>query len=122
MDEKRIAQLMKSLSCTREEAIEVLMDDDDVDHGVKKEWDLSEEQHKKAMKAANTGSRKSSATDKPKKVKENPTKEKIVQNIADFLQKSGYNGVEITNKTRMIAFSWENEQYEVTLIQKRAKK
>jgi hypothetical protein len=32
-DEKRIAELMKALDISREEAIEVLQDDDDIEHG-----------------------------------------------------------------------------------------
>ena len=45
-DEKRIAELMKALDISREEAIEVLQDDDDIEHGKPKDFDLSEEKKK----------------------------------------------------------------------------
>lgn len=122
MDEKRIAQLMKSLSCTREEAIEVLMDDDDVDHGVKKDWDLSEAEHKKAMKAANTGTKKTNSSEKAKKAKPNPTKEAIISQIHSFCVENIAETAEITNKTREISFHYGENDYTLTLIEKRKKK
>lgn len=122
MNEKRIAQLMKSLSCTREEAIEVLMDDDDVDHGVKKDWDLSEAEHKKAMKAANTGTKKTNSSEKAKKAKPNPTKEGIISQIHAFCVENIAETTEITNKTREISFHYGENDYTLTLIEKRKKK
>lgn len=123
LDEKRIEKLMKSLGCSREEAIEVLMDDDDIDHGIKKDFDLSEEEHKKAMKQANTGTRKSSKNGETKrKPKENPTKEGIVSEIFTFLSEKGYENCEITNKTREISFHFGDKDYTVTLIEKRKPK
>lgn len=123
MDEKRIAQLMKSLSCTREEAIEVLMDDDDVDHGVKKDWDLSPEEHKKAMKQANAGSKKrTNSSEKVSKSKPNPTKENIIAQIHAFCVENIAETAQITNKTREISFHYGENDYTLTLIEKRKKK
>lgn len=123
IDEKRIAQIMKSLDCSREEAIEVLQDDEDVDHGVKKDWDLSEAEHKKAMKQANAGTRKSSKSGETRrKPKENPTKEGIISEIHAFLCEKEYENCEITNKTREISFHFGDKDYTVTLIEKRKPK
>lgn len=123
MDEKRIAQIMKSLSCSREEAIEVLMDDDDIDHGIHKDFDLSPEEHKKAMKMANVGTKKAPKSGETKrKVKENPTKEGVIAEIHAFLCEKGYENAEITNKTREIAFKIGEKSFTVTLIEKRKPK
>lgn len=43
----KIDNLMKKLDCTAEEAKEILMDDDDIDHGIAKDFDLSAESSKK---------------------------------------------------------------------------
>lgn len=121
MDEKRIAQLMKSLSCTREEAIEVLRDDEDIDHGIKKDFDLSDEEHKKAMKMANVGTKKSTEPAK-RKPKENPTKEGLIAQIHSYMVENVAEGAEITNKTREISFHYGDKDYTLTLIEKRKPK
>ena len=41
---------MKSLDITREEALEIIQDDDDIDHDKPKDFDLTEEQLKVAKK------------------------------------------------------------------------
>ncbi len=42
--EEAIAKLMKKLDISREEAIEVLRDDEDIEHGKEKSFDLTPEQ------------------------------------------------------------------------------
>ena len=44
MDEKLILHHMRTLKCTREEAIQLIQDDLDVDRGIAKPWDLTKEQ------------------------------------------------------------------------------
>lgn len=122
MDEKRIAELMKSLDCSREEAIQVIMDDDDVDHGIEKDWDLSPEEHKKAMKMANTGTKNAKSDKKVSKAKPNPTKEGIIATIFPYIVENIADNAQITNKTREISFHYGEKDYTFTLIEKRAKK
>ena len=44
-NEKRIAELMKALECTREEALEIIADDEAIDSG-EKLFELTPEQEK----------------------------------------------------------------------------
>ena len=124
---------------------EMLEDDKATDRGVIHEWDLSPEDHKKAMKYANVDEHKKPAK-KPaeptttaeckaptvynwstegKNRKENPTKAAIISEIATFLKEMSENAcenVEITNKERQIAFSVGENAFELTLVQKRKPK
>ena len=128
MDENRISELMKTLDLTRDEAIELIKDDEQVDKmGMKQvDDDLTEEQ-KKAIKKAKGGIRAVNAYGKKvtRERKENPTKASLIAEIADFLQKNSENAIEnceITNKERQIAFKIGENSFELTLVQKRKPK
>lgn len=128
MDENRISELMKTLDLTRDEAIELIRDDEQVDKmGMKQvDDDLTEEQ-KKAIKKAKGGVRAVNAYGKKvmRERKENPTKASLIAEIADFLQKNSENAIEnceITNKERQIAFKIGENSFELTLVQKRKPK
>lgn len=112
---------MRLLNCTEEEADDVIETDRIIDKGGPSPYDLSAEAEKEARKYINIKT-KTVYNFTPKEKKENPTKGKIVAEIADFLTQSGYDNVEITNKERMIAFSVGETNFEVTLIQKRKAK
>lgn len=123
----KISNLMKKLDCTAEEAKEIIMDDYDIDHDIKKDFDLSAEKLKEANKYTKTGTRKAPTAYKFEKRqrKENPTKRSIVAELATFLRENSENAcedVEITNIERMIAFRVGENRYELTLIQKRPPK
>ena len=123
----KISNLMKKLDCTAEEAKEIIMDDYDIDHDVKKDFDLSAEKLKEANKYTKTGTRKAPTAYKFEKRqrKENPTKRSIVAELATYLRENSENAcedVEITNIERMIAFRVGENRYELTLIQKRPPK
>ena len=128
MDENRISELMKTLDLTRDEAIELIRDDEQVDKmGMKQvDDDLTEEQ-KKAIKKAKGGVRAVNAYGKKvtRERKENPTKASLIAEIANFLQKNSENAIEnceITNKERQIAFKIGENSFELTLVQKRKPK
>ena len=128
MDENRISELMKTLDLTRDEAIELIRDDEQVDKmGMKQvDDDLTEEQ-KKAIKKAKGGVRAVNAYGKKvtRERKENLTKASLITEIANFLQKNSENAIEnceITNKERQIAFKIGENSFELTLVQKRKPK
>ena len=81
-----------------------------------------------AKKMANAGTKKPTVykfDTKEKKRKENPTKAGIIAELAKFLEENSGNAcenVEITNKERQIAFKIGENDFELTLVQKRAKK
>lgn len=124
-DEKRISQLMATLNCSREEALDVLRADAEIDGGKRVEFDLSPEEEKRAKKYANVDTHKKPINFKPRERKPNELKEKIVAEIAEILTKNANfeaKNVEITNKNRMIAFESEGKHFELTLVEKRPPK
>lgn len=121
MADSQIERIMRNLKCSRAEAEEILAEDRKIDRGEKVAFDLSAEDHKKAMKNANAGTRKTEGKTERKR-KENPTKEGVITAISNFLSENGYSSVEITNPTRQIAFKIGEDAYELTLIAKRKPK
>ena len=134
-------QLMafKKLGYTDAEIQQMLIDDKAVDRGQQMEWDLTPEEHKKAMKYANSTEKKPKNTENiekkgktvynldatGKKKKENPTKANIIALLATILCENGEfsaENVEITNKERQIAFTVGENAFELTLVQKRKPK
>ena len=130
---------MRKLGYTDEQIQQMLADDKRVDRGEILEWDLSAEEHKKAMKYANSTEKTKKTEEKSKKNgptaynfdtstkkrKENPTKANIIALLATILCENGdfsAENVEITNKERQIAFSVGENAFELTLVQKRKSK
>lgn len=130
---------MKKAGMTDAEIQQVLLDDKAVDRGQVMEWDLSPEEHKKAMKYANSDEKKKKTADSGekkgktaynfdtsgKKKKENPTKANIIALLATILTENGdfcAENVDITNKERQIAFTVGDNAFELTLVQKRKPK
>ena len=128
MAESQTEKLMRTLGCTEEEALDIIAQDKAIDQGKRVEFDLDPEREKMAKKMANVGTKKPTVykfDTKDKKRKENPTKAGIIAELAKFLEENSENAcenVEITNKERQISFSIGSDKYELTLVQKRAKK
>lgn len=125
MAETQVQKIMRLLQCSEEEAKQVIADDKAIDRGERMAFDLSPEEEKKAKKMANTGTRKSTKDTGEKVVKkrkENPTKASIIAEISQFLKENGYENVEITNVERQIAFKIGENDFELTLVQKRKPK
>lgn len=136
---------MRKLNYSDAQIEEMLEDDKATDKGVIHEWDLSPEEHKKAMKYANvdehkkpvkkvaepttTAERKAPTVynwnTEGKKPKANPTKEQIISAVAQFLSEHGEIGcenVEITNKQGKISFQTNGNLFSFTLTQHRQPK
>ena len=125
MAETQVQKIMRLLQCSEEEAKQVIADDKAIDRGERMAFDLSPEEEKKAKKMANTGTRKSTKDTGEKVVKkrkENPTKASVIAEISQFLKENGYENVEITNAERQIAFKIGENDFELTLVQKRKPK
>lgn len=123
MNEAQVAKLMKTLGCTREEAIDIIQADSDIDHGKRVSFDLSVEDEKRAKKYANCDTHK--RVKKTVERKPDEEKEAIVAEIAEFFdKKSGFptENVEIINKNRQIRFSIGENWYEITLVKKNLNK
>ena len=118
---------MKTLGLSREDAIQLVLDDKAIDKGEKMDFDLTSEQKKVSKKYTGTGTKKRTVYkfDATKSKKENPVKQTIIAEIEQFLLKNDAicaENVEIINKERQIAFKIGENDYELTLVQKRKPK
>ena len=126
LNEKTIAQYMKVNKCDREEAIDLIKYDIAVEEGEETEYDLTKEQ----AEVVKTMMRKTEHAKQDGKVKRerkpNELKEAIIAELAEFLHEDAqgqvYEEVEVTNKSRMIAFAVGDKRFELTLIEKRPPK
>lgn len=122
-DEAQIERIMTALKCSLDEAKDILEKDKIIDRGGRVEFDLPIEQEKEAKKMANATQRKKPTVYKfsQRERKADTTKEGVIQAVYDFLVESGYQNCEITNKSKLIAFSIGDDNYEFNLIRKRKK-
>ena len=113
---------------------EMLEDDKAVDRNEPLPWDMTPEDHKKAMKYANVDehkkpTKKAEPTNynwntEGKERKGNATKEQIVSAVAQFIVENGGLGcenVEITNKQGKISFTCGENSFTFSLTQHRKK-
>ena len=118
---------MKNLDVTEAEAREILAYDKAVDRGTATEYDFTPDELKVSKKMRSTGTRKAPTVyklDNGRQRKTNPAKEAIIAELATFLAEKSENeckNVNITNKTRQVAFEIGDKSYEITLVEKRKK-
>ena len=120
MDEKLIAHHMRTLKCTREEAIQLIKDDAETDKGIAHDWDLTGEQLKASKQARRADTKKHS---KPTTRQRKPdhAKETLIEVVAAALKNGGVPAV-ISNAERTIDFEFNGTNYTFTLTAHRAKK
>lgn len=116
---------MKSLDLTREEAIELIESDKEVDRMTSaKQWnsDLNDEQKKVLKESTGTGTKKKTSYkfDK-KKRKSDSEKADFIQKLYDFLKDSEEN-VEIVNTEREISLEIGENSYSLVLTKHRKPK
>lgn len=121
MDEKRIQSLMKTLGCSREEAIQVILDDEAIDKG-EKLFELSTEQKKIAKEMTSTGTKKKTSTPIKRERKIDNEKVEIITKIADFLKKNDGFDVEIIKSEREISLLIGENDYSIVLTKHRPPK
>ena len=117
-DEKWIQSTMKALDLMREEAIEMWMDDHDIDQGKAKDFDLDPEKQKVVKEMTKAGGKARAKETKPRERKPNDEKRTIIQDLNDFLVNSCQdyiNLVEIVNVEREITFKIGENAYSLTL-------
>lgn len=144
--QERIATLMKTLGVTEEEAIEIIKDDDDIDHDLPKDYDLTEEQLKVAKKMKNAPRTVKDAFGKTRQVRKTTDELKIglVKAIAESLTDLSVDYIEVStdsktkediktekvaeienlkidNPTKIITFDFKGENYKIDLIRVRGK-
>ena len=114
-----IQNSMKILELTQEEAIQMWLEDNDYMENV--------EVQELTAKAKANGADKVKADRKPRTkveraTKENPTKERVIEKMAEMLQNEGFINIKIENKTKIVTFMEENRHFTVNLIENRVKK
>lgn len=129
-DERKKFALMSQLHLTEAEALDVIEADKEIDRGEKMEFDLDEEHEKVAKEYAKINAKKEKKAptvykfDKRER-KKNATKQGIIEELAKFLTEQSdiaYENVVVTNAERQIAFSIGEDNFELTLVQKRRPK
>ena len=109
--EEKIAKLMKSLGISREEAIQLMEDDKEIDKGAKM-FELDPELEKGAKKARQAERKK---TEVKRERKPKPEKTEICCAMMDGLRELGVEDFEITNAEREFIFHHNGTKYKVTL-------
>lgn len=117
--------IMQNLGLTSEEADQLLADDKAIDKGKKMPFDLTAGQQKvaKTFTVSTTKTKKAPTVYKfERKKTENMPKAEIIAKIEQLLTENGYENVKILNKERQIAFTDGENDFEITLTQKRKPK
>ena len=125
MAESQREKLMRTLKISAQEADELIAYDNAVDHGQKTEYDLTAEQEKETRKYRQADRKPTVYNFQKRERKPNATKEGLVAEIAEFLEKNSNfdtKNVEITNKNREITFQVADDTFTFTLVQKRKPK
>lgn len=118
-------RIMRVFGITAEEADEMLACDKLIDQGKPVNFGLTKEQEKEASKFTKVKRGPTAYQFQKRERKENTTKSGIIAELARFLEENGElscENVQITNKERMISFHCGENDYEITLIQKRKPK
>ena len=114
-DEKEIQKMMKNLSLTREEAIQLLKDDED-DVSV----ELTAEQ-KKVVKKMTQGDRKKETTPRKRERKVDETKKRLLDSFRVLVEGLGGQTLSLKSETEL-EFWFEGASYNLKLVKHREKK
>lgn len=121
MNEAKIEKMMKSLGLTRDEAISLMREDEEVDKMTSKEVtsDLSAEQKKAIKNATKTTSKPREKTKRERKVDE--TKKRLINDYRVLLEGLGAEVKPLKTEAEM-HFTFEGDSYTVKLIKHRPPK
>ena len=114
--ETDIQKMMKNLDLSREEAIQLLQDDED-DVSV----ELTAEQ-KKVVKQMAQGDRKKETTPRKRERKVDESKRFLITTLADALADVCGSPVDVLNAERELTFVYNGELFKLTLSKPRVKK
>lgn len=116
-DEKRIELFMKNLGLTYEQAVDLLIDDKQVDRMTSaKQWndDLTEEQKKVVKQSKNISKGSTGKQTSPRERKIDDDKKLLIAEIANFLQKLGAE-IEIENDQKIIRLVFNERKFKLDL-------
>lgn len=113
MSAKQI-EAMRKLGYSEAQIAEMLEDDKAVDRGEKMEWDLTDSEHKQAMKRANATEHKKPTAPVKKERKVSPDKADLMNRIYNAIAEVADSMGEIVNE-RELTFVHNAQKYKVTL-------
>lgn len=120
INEKMIEKHMKILNISREEAIELIKEDEKIDKMTSTSEinsDMSVEQVK-AAKTARQADRKKTVFNfdvSKREKKANPDKRILIENLRASIEKVGGSDIEVTNLEREMVFKFNNVKYKIVL-------
>lgn len=120
LNEKTIQKHMNVLHITREEAIELIKEDEKIDKMTSTSEinsDMSVEQVK-AAKTARQADRKKTVFNfdvSKREKKANPDKRILIENLRASVQAVGGTDIEVTNPEREMVFKFNNVKYKIVL-------
>ena len=125
MAESQKEKLMRLLECSEAEAEDIIRTDKIIDQGGRTEFDFDKEKEKEIKKLYVNAKEHKKPTvykfDKRERKADLP-KEEFIQMLADWLTEEGIENVEILNKSKLIAFSIGDDNFELDLKRKRKPK
>lgn len=121
VDRKWVDKSMKNLDTDIEDVLLMWLEDNE--YLVNEEQEELDKEAKGKVKLVATNEEKAKKkTPKERVQKENPIKELIIKTIAQTLETLDTTDIIIENKTKIITFTMNNEQFKIDLVQKRKKK
>lgn len=118
---QKIERMMKIYKCSYDEALQLILDDEETDRGVLHEWNLTKEQEKEMRKYRQAEREKATPNEKPKEKvkrerKEDPDKRLIISSIAEMLKNSDFSkNIEIVRIEGEIQFTVGERKFKVVL-------
>lgn len=121
VDRKWVDKSMKNLDTDIEDVLLMWLEDNE--YLVNDEQEELDKEAKGKVKLVATNEEKAKKkTPKERVQKENPIKELIIKTIAQTLETLDTTDIIIENKTKIITFTMNNEQFKIDLVQKRKNK
>lgn len=119
-DKKWVEKSIQALNTDMEDVL--LMWLEDRGYLVNEEQEELDKQAKGKVKNVATTEKPKKKTSKERVQKENPTKELVIQTIANTLQSINATNIVIENKNKIVTFSLNGNEFKIDLTQKRQPK
>ena len=117
-----IANSMAKLDLSKDEAIQMWLEDNDYCENEEVEILTQKAKENKVSRGAKSEKALAKTDRKTRERKPDLEKEEIIAALSEFLTEKGYTFVEITNKSKIIEFNIGKNHYKLDLIRQRTQK
>lgn len=111
--EDKIENIIKNLHCTREQAIQIIQEDESIEKG-EKLFELNDEQKKNA-KMARQADRKPGTKRQKREKKVDNNKQFLIQSMVGSVLEVGAIEMQVTNPEREFTFIYEGVKYKIVM-------